>query len=63
MAAPRICRTAEEAFEAGWNEPCDHGRPNPGDCPTCGLTDGEITRLSVLLSGLAAPATAGRAAA
>ncbi|MBY8341949.1 hypothetical protein LXH13_06475 [Streptomyces spinosirectus] len=63
MARARICRTADEAFEAGWNEPCDHGRANPADCPTCGLTDVEITRLTVLLSGLAPSAAAAPAAA
>ncbi|WAZ20246.1 hypothetical protein STRCI_001347 [Streptomyces cinnabarinus] len=59
----RICRTAEEAFDAGWKEPCDHGVADPGECPRCGLTDAEIARLAALLSGLAAPAPATRAAA
>jgi len=58
----RICRTAEEAFQAGWTETCDHDL-DPGKCPTCGLTDSEIVRLTVLLSHLATPAPAGRAAA
>ena len=56
MAGPRICRTPDEAFLAGWNEPCDHGSPDPGDCTVCGLTDAEITRLVALLAGLAKPA-------
>ncbi|MET9122933.1 hypothetical protein [Streptomyces sp. NPDC004528] len=48
----RICRTAEQAFEAGWTEQCEHNLA-PDKCPTCGLTDAEIARLVVLLSGLA----------
>ncbi|MET7776250.1 hypothetical protein ABZU94_10770 [Streptomyces mirabilis] len=51
----RICRTADEAFQAGWDEPCDHGH-DPGECPACGLTDAEISRLVVLLSDLASRA-------
>lgn len=58
----RICRTPEEAFQAGWDDSCDHGA-DPGDCSVCGLTDAEIARLVPLLRHLAAPATAGRAAA
>lgn len=58
----RICRTADEAFQAGWDEPCDHGT-DPGECSECGLTDTEIARLVILLSHLAAPEPAGRAAA
>ncbi|MET7477944.1 hypothetical protein ABZT17_26755 [Streptomyces sp. NPDC005648] len=63
MAGARICRTAEEAFDAGWNETCDHGSPDPGDCPTCGLTDAEIARLVVLLGGLVASGAPRQAAA
>jgi hypothetical protein len=46
------CRTPEQAFAAGWNESCDHGT-DPGECPTCRLSDTEITRIAVLLAGLA----------
>ncbi len=60
--AARICRTSEEAFQAGWNEPCDHGA-DPGQSPECRLTDAEIGQLVTLLSHLAEPASAGRAAA
>ena len=59
----RLCRTAEEAFQAGWEEACEHGVPDPGKCETCGLTDAEVTRLVVLLGDLAAPADPGRVAA
>ncbi|GHA00933.1 hypothetical protein ACFOOM_12530 [Streptomyces echinoruber] len=48
----RICRTVDEAFQAGWNESCDHGT-DPGECPQCSLTDGEIARLVILLSPMA----------
>ena len=60
--ATRVCRTPDDAFLAGWNEPCDHGR-EPGDCPICGLTTAEIAQLSVLLSGLVDHATRHAAAA
>ncbi|MFC8290043.1 hypothetical protein ACFUJ0_06225 [Streptomyces sp. NPDC057242] len=42
-----ICRTPAQAFEAGLIEPCDHG-VTPSACPTCQLTDLEISRLVVL---------------
>lgn len=58
----RICRTAEEAFQAGWDETCDHNA-DPGDCRICGLTDSEISRLVVLLGHLAQPPSADRTAA
>ncbi|MFF9097627.1 hypothetical protein ACF1AX_31455 [Streptomyces sp. NPDC014802] len=60
----RICRTADEAFTAGWEEPCDHGYADPGECPTCGLTDEEIARFVILLGDLApsGPASAQDAA-
>ncbi|MFI1030775.1 hypothetical protein [Streptomyces sp. NPDC020951] len=45
----RICLSPEEAFEAGFEEPCEHLVPNPADCPDCRLTAAEISRLSVLL--------------
>jgi hypothetical protein len=58
----RLCRTADEAFQAGWDEPCDHGS-DPGECPTCRLTDMEIARLAILLSTPTASVPAQRAAA
>ncbi|HEY6116294.1 MAG TPA: hypothetical protein VI172_10075 [Candidatus Dormibacteraeota bacterium] len=58
----RICRTAEEAFQAGWEEACEHGT-DPAECRVCGLTDMEIARLVVLVGHLATPVPAGRAAA
>ncbi|MFE9737307.1 hypothetical protein [Streptomyces sp. NPDC006477] len=42
-----ICRTPEEAFAAGLAEPCQHGKA-PATCPTCQLSDLEISRLVVL---------------
>lgn len=44
-----MCRTPEEAFQAGWDAPCEHGIPDPTECPECRLTPEEITRLAVLL--------------
>ncbi|SHI65184.1 hypothetical protein [Streptomyces sp. 3214.6] len=58
----RICRTPQEAFQAGWDETCDHDL-DPGKCRVCGLTDTEIAQLVVLIGHLATPAPAGRAAA
>jgi hypothetical protein len=43
-----MCRTPEEAFQAGWDAPCEHGIPNPVDCPGCRLSPEEITALVVL---------------
>lgn len=43
-----MCRTFEEAFQAGWDAPCEHGVPNPVDCPRCRLTPEEIAVLVVL---------------
>lgn len=51
----RVCLTSDEAFEAGFNEPCQHGRPDPDDCSRCRLTDAEIGRLVVLLQGARHP--------
>jgi hypothetical protein len=51
----RRCLTPDEAFEAGFNEPCQHGIPDPEDCQRCRLTDAEICRLVVLLQGALAP--------
>ncbi|MFE3855265.1 hypothetical protein ACFXPN_29555 [Streptomyces griseorubiginosus] len=45
----RICLTPQQAFEAGFEEPCEHQVPDPNDCPTCRLTGAEIRRLAVLL--------------
>ncbi|WP_435969342.1 hypothetical protein [Streptomyces sp. Qhu_M48] len=42
-----ICRTPEEAFEAGLHEACEHG-VHPAACQTCQLSEPEITRLVVL---------------
>lgn len=59
MSAPqrRICRTPEEAWQAGWDEPCQHGVPDITQCPACRLTEAEIGRLAVLLGpGLRAAA-------
>lgn len=44
-----ICRTPEEAFQAGWERPCEHGVPDVNDCPDCRLTDDEITQIVALL--------------
>lgn len=40
--------TFEDAFQAGWDSPCEHDVPNPVDCPECRLTPEEITRLAAL---------------
>ncbi|MFI0528512.1 hypothetical protein ACH3XX_00510 [Streptomyces scabiei] len=50
----RICKTADQAFEAGFNEPCEHDT-QPDHCPHCRLTDAEIGRLVVLLRGTRQP--------
>ncbi|MEU6295275.1 hypothetical protein [Streptomyces erythrochromogenes] len=44
----RICRTAEDAFWAGYNAECEHGVPDPNDCRSCQLTDAEIGQIAVL---------------
>lgn len=44
-----ICRTPEEAFQAGLDAPCEHGIPNPNECSRCELTDAEIAYLVTLL--------------
>lgn len=59
----RVCLTPEEAFEAGFNEPCQHGRPDPNDCPRCRLTAAEIGRLVVLLQGAYRPQHSAQTAA
>lgn len=43
-----MCRTPEEAFQAGWDAPCEHGVPDPVDCPGCRLKPEEITRIAIL---------------
>jgi hypothetical protein len=43
-----ICRTPEEAWQAGWDEPCEHGVPDPVDCEHCRLTPEEAVRLAAL---------------
>lgn len=44
----RVCMTPEEAFQAGWDEPCTHGVADPTKCPSCRLTEAEIGQLAVL---------------
>lgn len=46
---PQICRTPEEAFQAGWDAPCEHNIPDITQCPKCRLTESEIARIAVLL--------------
>ncbi|MFF8406983.1 hypothetical protein ACF06P_35820 [Streptomyces sp. NPDC015684] len=60
--AARICRSAAEAFRAGWDEKCDHDA-HPDECPECGLTATEIAQLVILLSPPEAHASAPQAAA
>ncbi|MEV6544431.1 hypothetical protein [Streptomyces sp. NPDC051665] len=45
----RVCLSVDQAFEAGFEEPCQHLVPDPNDCPDCRLTEAEIRRLAVLL--------------
>jgi hypothetical protein len=59
----RICLTPDDAFEAGYTEPCEHLVPDPEDCPQCRLTDAEIGRLAALLHSEAASYGSGRKAA
>ncbi|MFE5369201.1 hypothetical protein [Streptomyces mirabilis] len=50
-----ICRTPEEAWQAGLELPCEHGvRPLP-ECPDCRLTEAEIADLAVLLGSYLRP--------
>lgn len=60
-----ICRTPEEALQAGLDAPCEHGIPNPVDCPKCRLTPEEIAFLVGLLgpSFRSAPPAADQSAA
>lgn len=59
----RICLTPEEAFEAGFSEPCEHNMQAPEGCPQCRLTSTEIHRLVVLLQGALVRPAQGSAAA
>lgn len=47
----RVCLTPDQAFDAGFAEPCEHNVPDPEDCSRCRLTITEIQRLSVLFRG------------
>lgn len=57
-----MIRTFEEAFQQGYDAPCEHGVPDPNDCPSCKLTPEEITRLA-LVWGPSLRAAAARAEA
>lgn len=43
-----ICKTPQEAWRAGWEEPCEHGA-DLAECPKCAPTDEEIALLAPLL--------------
>jgi hypothetical protein len=43
-----ICLTADEAWRAGYEAPCEHGQGDPTACDRCALTASEIARLAVL---------------
>lgn len=43
-----MCRTADEAWQAGWDAPCEHGIADPTACPDCALTPDEIARMVTL---------------
>lgn len=45
----RICLSPDAAFEAGFEEACEHHVPDPTTCPKCRLTEAEIRRFAVLL--------------
>lgn len=55
--------TPDEAFEAGFSEPCEHRVPDPNDCPKCRLSEAEIRRLAVLLRSETATTASSDAAA
>lgn len=42
------CRTVADAWQAGWDEPCEHGVLDLADCGHCALTMAEISRLVLL---------------
>lgn len=48
-AKPRLCRTADEAFAAGWDDSAQRDRP---------LSDAEITRIAALWRPYYQPAAA-----
>ncbi|MEV7422817.1 hypothetical protein [Streptomyces sp. NPDC091212] len=54
-----FCRTPDDAFQAGYDAPCEHGL-SPVDCEHCRLTIAEIGRLVVLLRPSPAPITQDR---
>lgn len=58
-----ICRTPEEAFQAGWDAPCEHGVPNPNDCPRCELTPEEIAWIADLMRPFLRPSASAAQAA
>lgn len=43
-----ICRTADDAWQAGYDAPCEHGVADPTACSSCALTPAEIARLVIL---------------
>lgn len=47
-----VCRTPQEAFEAGLNARCRHGVARQPECRDCRLTEAEIGALVVLLKGM-----------
>jgi hypothetical protein len=51
-----ICRTPEEAFQAGLEQPCEHGVHPMPRCPKCRLTEAEIADIAVLLGSHLTPA-------
>ncbi|MEU9387166.1 hypothetical protein AB0D38_42295 [Streptomyces sp. NPDC048279] len=59
----RICLTVDDAFQTGFDEPCEHQVPNPADCAKCRLTEAEIRRLAVLVNAASATSSETPAAA
>lgn len=53
-----ICLTADDAWQAGYDAPCEHGETDPTACPRCALTPEEIARLAVLHRPYLQPAAA-----
>ena len=51
-----MCQTPEEAFQAGWEAPCEHDIADPNDCPQCRLTPEEIARIALLMRPYVNPA-------
>lgn len=58
-----ICQTADEAWRAGWESPCEHGTSDPTQCDRCALTAEEIARLAVLHRPYLQPGESGLRAA